>query len=131
MPELVRADPVRVEGAAQLRRTLKDASSDLVKEMAGTHRQVSALVVAQARPGAPHRTGALAASLRPGGTQTKAVVRAGGAAVPYAGPIHWGWAARNIPANPFVVRVVDDSEAAITATYLTRVDEILGHVKGA
>lgn len=125
-----RSDPVRVEGAAQLRRTLKDASGDLVKGLAGTHREVSSLVVAQARPGAPHRTGRLAASLRPGGTQTKAIVRAGSAAVPYAGPIHWGWAARNITANPFVVRVVDNSEEAIKATYLTRVDEILGHVKG-
>lgn len=127
---MTRSDPVRVEGAAQLRRTLKDASGDLIKGMTVTHREVSSLVVAQARPGAPRRSGALAASLRPAGTQTKAVVRAGSNAVPYAGPIHWGWAARNIPANPFVVRVVDTSEQAITDTYLERVDEILSHVKG-
>ncbi len=69
--------------------------------------------------------------MRPGGTQTKAVVRVGGAGVAYAGPIHWGWAARNIAANPWVVRVVDEDEPAITATYLERVDEILAQVKGA
>lgn len=126
----MRSDPVRVEGAAQLRRTLKGASKDLLKQMAGTHKAVSGLVATQARPAAPRRTGALAASVRPGGTQTKAVVRVGGAAVPYAGPIHWGWAARNIPAQPFVARVVDTNEPQIVEAYLARVDDILGQVKG-
>jgi phage gpG-like protein len=126
-----RSDPVRVEGAAQLRRTLKGASKDLQKQLAVTHRAVSGLVAAQARPAAPRRSGALAASLRPGGTQTKAVVRVGGAAVPYAGPIHWGWAARNIPAQPFVAQVVDSNEPQIVEAYLERVDDILGQVKGA
>lgn len=126
----MRSDPVRVEGAAQLRRTLKGASKDLLKQMAVTHREVSGLVATQARPAAPRRSGALAASLRPGGTATKAIVRAGGAGVPYAGPIHWGWAARSIPANPFIAQVVDTNETQIVEAYTARVDDILDQVKG-
>lgn len=48
----------------------------------------------------PRRSGRLSSSVRGNRAQSKAVVRAGGAAVPYAGPINYGWRARHIePAN--------------------------------
>jgi phage gpG-like protein len=77
------------------------------------------IVVHAARP--PTRSGALAGTIRASKTKTKAVVRAGYASVPYAGVIHYGWPARNIPANPFLdqaraeqmPRILREFEAAL------------------
>lgn len=44
----------------------------------------------------PHRSGRLEASTRGNRAKGKAVVMVGGARVPYAGPIVYGWAARGI-----------------------------------
>jgi hypothetical protein len=46
----------------------------------------------------PSRTGRLRASRRPSKAKARAVVSVG---VPYAGPIQWGWAARNIEPAAF------------------------------
>lgn len=45
---------------------------------------------------APKRSGALAASIRGNRAKNKAVVAAGRARVPYAGPINYGWRKRRI-----------------------------------
>lgn len=41
------------------------------------------------------RSGALARSLKPNRAQNKAIVRGGGARVPYAGAVQWGWGRGN------------------------------------
>lgn len=41
------------------------------------------------------RSGRLARSLKPNRAQNKAVVRGGGARVPYAGAVQWGWGRGN------------------------------------
>jgi hypothetical protein len=66
-------------------------------------RSIGGLVAGAARPLAPIRSGKLAASIRPGAAATKATVRAGAAQLPYAGPIHYGWPARHIRPNPFLI----------------------------
>lgn len=45
---------------------------------------------------APKRSGRLAGDIRGNRAKSKAVVTAGRASVPYAGPINYGWSARNI-----------------------------------
>ncbi len=50
----------------------------------------------------PKRSGRLAGSVRGNRAQGKAVVRAGRAAVPYAGAINYGWSARNIEPAQFM-----------------------------
>lgn len=40
---------------------------------------------------APVRSGRLVRSLKPNRAQNKAIVRGGGARVPYAGAVQWGW----------------------------------------
>ncbi len=47
-------------------------------------------------------TGKLKRSIRANKAKNKAVIRAGSAAVPYAGPINYGWPARNIEASHFM-----------------------------
>lgn len=51
---------------------------------------------------APKRSGRLASSIRGNRAQSKAVVTAGRASVPYAGPINYGWPKRGIAASGFM-----------------------------
>lgn len=59
---------------------------------------------------APHRSGRLAGSVAAIAYRGRAVVTAGSAAVPYAGVINYGWAARSIRASLFLERGADQTE---------------------
>lgn len=120
---------LRVEGAAELRRTLKAAGDDL-NDLKDAHATAARLVAADAAQRAPRRTGRLASNVRGSGAKTSATIRAGGAKVPYAGPIHWGWPAHNIKPNPFIAEAAQTTEGAWTAIYHNSVQRILDRVKG-
>lgn len=121
---------VEVEGLRTLRRSLKAAGLSLA-DLKDAHAHVAQLVVRAASPGAPHRTGALAASTRGSGTQSAAIVRAGRASVPYAGPIHWGWQARHIAAQPWIYNAAVRSQDQWTGTYLRALEHIIDKIEGA
>lgn len=121
---------IRVEGAKQLRRTLRKAGDDLT-ELKAAHGKAAGLVATAARPRTPHRTGRLAASVRPGATKTSAIIRAGKAAVPYANPIHWGWPSRHIAAQPWLSATAQETEPRWTALYDAAVTRVLDTIKGA
>lgn len=121
---------VQVEGARQLRSTLRKAGIDL-QDMKDANAAVASYVALAAASRAPRRTGALAGSVRGNRAVASAVVKAGSrSGVPYAGAIHWGWPARSIGAQPFAVNAAHDTEPAWTATYLEAVDKIISNVKG-
>lgn len=118
-----------LKGAAQLRRTLKAAGDDLADLTAANTR--AAKVVEEATLGlVPIDSGWLASTIRSSGTKTAGTVRAGNASAPYAGPIHWGWPARNIPANPFAADAAKLTEAVWGAIYTEAVDKALDRIKG-
>jgi hypothetical protein len=97
---------LQVTGAKAMRAALKAAGDDL-SDLKDTYGSVAAMVAAEASSRAPRRSGRLAGSIKPNRAAGKAVVNLGGAKIPYTGPIHWGWPARNIAPNPFA------SEAAV------------------
>ena len=99
---------VEVKGAKELRKQLKAAGDDL-GDLKATHKKVAQTVQLDALQLAPVVTGGLVGSIRAAGTQTAAVVRAGKKRIPYAGPVHWGWPARNITAQPFMVDAATDT----------------------
>jgi hypothetical protein len=119
-----------VEGGKELRRSLKQVEDGL-KDLKAVHAEVGGIVADEARATAPTLTGALAGSVRPGATLRGAVIRAGGARVPYAGVIHWGWPRRNIVGQPFMTSAASDTEPTWLARYEARIDELLAKVKGA
>jgi len=80
---------VRVEGAKELSRAFRDAGGS-VKELSGAYREIARSLVPPAKREAPERSGRLAASTRGLGQRTAAILTAGSARVPYAGPIHFG-----------------------------------------
>lgn len=118
---------VEVEGAKQLRRAMKRAGIDAA-ELKPVHQSVGRTVEQAGASLAPVRTGRLRASMRSSGTKTAAIVRAGGAKVPYAGPVHWGWPARGIGANPWISEAAQRTEPQWTRFYEAEVDRILGQV---
>lgn len=89
---------VRIEGLGKTMRALSKAGAD-AQDMKDLMHEIGMIFVDAANP--PVKSGALKASMRAGRGKTKAVVRAGGARVPYGGVIHFGWPARNIAPNPF------------------------------
>lgn len=120
---------VKVEGARQFRATCKKAAIDL-SSMKETHWKASALVWRVAVPRTPKRTGRLAASMRNAGTNTAAIVRAGGASVPYAAPIHWGWQKRHIEAQPWIYDTAAETQDQWMAVYEAGVQRVLNTIKG-
>lgn len=105
---------LRVEGLGRTLRQLQQAGAK-AEDMRDLMHQLGTIVVLAARPMAPRLSGALAASIRPGRGKTKAVVRAGGARVPYAGVRHYGWPARNITPDPFLTNALQATRPAILA----------------
>ena len=88
------------------------------------------IVAVEARTLAPTRTGALRNSIRVASLMTGAVVRAGGARVPYGNPIHWGWAisaktgkAKNIRPQPFFVRALGYKREEVLVNYFDKLEQ--------
>lgn len=80
--------------------------------------RVSATVVRRAKSDVPIRSGALDNTIRAGNTKNKSIVRAGRAAVPYAGPINYGWEARGIRPTHFLT----DAANQHTAEYIAVIE---------
>lgn len=125
---------LRLEGGRQLRRTLRQAGVDM-RELKGANRAAGSIVTGRAQGWAPRVSGRLASSVRTGATQTAAIVRAGNnrksaSGVPYAGPIHWGWRARNITPNPFLSYSAQATEPKWVEIYYAHLNKTIDKVKG-
>lgn len=77
------AEAIRIEGLAQFRAGLKRMDKDLPKGIRIALNGVVDIVVDDARPRIPRRTGRAAASLKSQSTQSKARIKAGGSRAPY------------------------------------------------
>lgn len=108
---------VRVEGLRDLQRRLRQIDRGLVDGFKDVHRIIALTVLSRAQPGAPQRSGRLLRSGRASGTQRTSTVRYGGARVPYAGPIHYGWPVRKIEPHPWLLEAAHTSEPTWLETY--------------
>lgn len=117
----------RVEGARELRRTLKRAGDDLT-DLKEVHRRVGTFVSDRARPRTPSATGRLGASGRPGATKTAALVRFGGARAPYARFVHWG--TKLMRARPWVQEAAQSSQEVWETMYQQGVNRVLARIRG-
>ena len=115
---------VRVTGAKELRKALQHMGDDL-SDFTALHRDLAEMVASAARSKAPVRSGALAGSVKGKGYKTRASVAAGGRLVPYAGPIHFGWPARNIEPQPFLYDALDSRKREVVDKYEDRVGDLV------
>ena len=121
---------VTVSGAAEFRAKLEKMGVDL-HDFKRINKLLASNVADEARQRAPvgpgregHAAGTLRDDIRGGGTKTRAYVSVGRKRIPYAGPIHFGWPARNIPANPFLYEAMDSRADEVRDVYAHRVDEL-------
>jgi|TARA_R110000744_G_scaffold13600_4_gene39450 hypothetical protein len=122
------SSPVAVEvvGLSKVLRQMKQIDPDLVAQIKAANRDIADDVVTTARTLSPKETGTLAGSLRPGATNRTGIVRAGSRKVPWAGPIHFGWRARNIKPNPFLYDAFDERRDDVEDRYLAAMLKIAG-----
>lgn len=120
---------IRIAGLDNLIRTMRRASVEIA-ELKDAHAHAGEIVAREAERRAPRRTGRLASSVRASRQARRAQVLAGRASVPYAPPIHWGWPARGIAANPFVSEAAQDTEPEWVPVYLADVQAALDRVRG-
>lgn len=119
-----RGTVLEVEGGRELRAALKGIDGG-IKDLKATHAKIAHAVTPVAQRQAPSVSGALAASVRGTGTASAAIVRAGGSKVPYGGPIHWGWPARNIVAQPFLTDAGKSTEPVWVRVYESDIQRLV------
>lgn len=115
---------VGIKGAKAMRRDLKKAGFDLA-ELREPHMSAARTVATAAKPMTPHRSGALAQSVRPGATRTAGVIRAGKKTVPYANPIHWGWYERKIRSQPWLSLAAQRTEPTWLPAFIKAMNEAI------
>ena len=124
-----RAARVEVTGDKELRRALKRMDGSL-GDLREVHRDAGQEVLTRANTLVPRKTGRLARSQRlsirlAGGKSAGTRIIAGrGVSVPYAGPIHFGWRARNIEPQPWLYDALDDRREQVRKRY----DEGVAHL---
>lgn len=126
------AGRLRVDGARELRASLKRAGRD-VQDLKDAHKKVADLVADRARPDAPvgpESGGHIKDTVRTSGTASAAIIRVGRARMPYAGPIHWGHKARGIAAQPWIYDAAKDTSDRWVDVYTDAVQTILDSVEG-
>lgn len=108
---------VEVEGGPQLRRAFRRLD-DRLDDLSALHQEVAELVEDRAEDLVPVASGRLRDTIRTSRRKTGASVLAGGRSlVPYAGPIHFGWRARNIEPQPFLYDALDDRRGEVIERY--------------
>lgn len=118
---------ITVEGADEVASTMREAAEHLA-DLSDAHKEAASIFVEASRPIAPHRTGRLASATEPAWTKDSAGFTND---EPYFGPIHYGWPAHNIEAQPFVDEATDDTESQWLAVYQQAVADICAEVHGA
>lgn len=124
-----RAAGIKVEGQKELRRSLRKAGDDL-EDLKSVHAEAAKIAEGGARPITPVRSGTLAGTVRSSGAKTSATLRAGKKAVPYAGPIHWGWPRRGIEPQPFLADGAKRTEPQWVEVFYEYVKKATKKVKG-
>lgn len=124
---------VDVQGGRELRRKFKEAGDDM-SDLKDLHLRLADDVAGTAKTLVPVRTGRLRNSIRGSGTKTSARVKVGNnrksgpSALPYAKPIHFGWAARGIKPQPFIYEALDDRRQEVIDAYNDEVRQIIRRV---
>ena len=122
-------DPIKITGLSEVQRNLRKLSSDALDlnktEFLETNKRVAEIIINESKKYVPIRSGALAAAIRNASTKKSAKVRAGSAAVPYAGPIHFGWPSRSIKPNTFLYEAIDARRAEVANRYAELVSDLI------
>lgn len=124
---------LKVQGARELRTTLKRADADLA-DLTALHREVGRIILPLARstaPVGPDAGGHIGPSVRVGATRSATILRAGSKARPYGPAIHWGWHRQHIKPNEWLTRAAQATEHVWVDRYLSGLQAIVSKIQGA
>ena len=121
------ANRITITGADTVARTMRKAGRD-IGDLTAANQAAAEIVAGLARIRAPRVTGAPASATLAAATKEGAGVRND---LPYFGPIHYGWPARNIAAQPYVDEAVAESEDRWLAVYQKAAQAAADSVEGA
>ena len=133
---MVNRAAVEVIGLNRLRKSMRAAGMEM-GQLKALNREAAAAVAPTAKamtPIGPGVRGHIQSSVRVGATQSAGVLRAGtgrAGRFPYGGPLHWGWPARNIKAQPWLMQAAQANEGRWTDIYQKGVEGILDQINGA
>lgn len=121
---------VRIEGHREVRRRIRQITDDLDQkaakgELKRINQEAAELVAMRAEMLVPVRSGRLRDTIRAAGTQKSGRVRAGFKRVPYAGPIHFGWASRGIVPQPFLYQALDQRRLEVFLHYDQQLESLI------
>jgi hypothetical protein len=122
-------ESIRVRGLNEAVRALKVVGVP-AKEISQAGFEAGQIVAEEARTLVPVKTGKLKNSIRVAKQQRAVVVRAGGARVPYANPIHWGWFRRGIMPNPFFSRALKLNIEEVYTRYFENMNNLIAKYGG-
>lgn len=128
MPESL---TIKVENLSRLAGALRKFGEEGAPQRLGViHRVIAEAVADKASGKAPRLSGRLAGSIRATASPTRADIRAGGAGIPYAMPIHWGWPKRNIRKQPFLFDALRDMRPEIERAYEDGITQLADEFNG-
>ena len=123
------SEAIKVTGLSKVQRDLRNLSTDALDlnktEFLETNKQVAEIIIGESKKYVPVVSGALAAAVRNASTKKSAKVRAGNVAVPYAGPIHFGYPKRAIKPNPFFYEAIDSRRNEVAKKYADLVSSLI------
>ena len=123
------SEAIKVTGLSKVQRDLRKLSTDALDlnktEFLETNKQVAEIIIGESKKYVPVVSGALAAAVKNASTKKSAKVRAGNVAVPYAGPIHFGYPKRAIKPNPFFYEAIDSRRNEVAKKYADLVSSLI------
>lgn len=123
---------LKVEGAARLRRTMRQAGVDMSLMKEANRRAAGIVLVAATAtaPIGPEAGGHIKATGRVGATNTAGTVRFGGKAKPYGPPVHYGWRAHGITGQPWLTDAAQATENTWIQIYTRDMERIISKIEG-
>jgi hypothetical protein len=114
----------QVEGLDQVLRDLRAIGAE-ASDLKDAFAKIAAEGARVAEQYTPRRSGRLAAAVRGNRAVSKAVVRAGTRAVPYAGAINYGWPRRGIAAAQFMQKADETMRPRAVDLLEAEIDQII------
>jgi hypothetical protein len=117
------ASVVKVKGLREVTRSLKQYAG-ATEDLKEANANISSKVSKDAISIAPKSSGTLASTIRGNRAVQKVQLKAGGARVPYAGVIEYGWPARNIEAQPYLRKAAWDNMAFVIQQFDANLEDL-------
>lgn len=114
---------VKVTGLREVTRSLKQYSG-AVDDLKEANARIGSKVAQTAIATTPKLTGRLASTIRSNRAQNRISLKAGGARVPYAGIIEYGWPDRGIEAQPYLRRAAWTERRYIVTQYSANLEDL-------